>query len=40
MNAETTEYIERAWHLYEMGKIDGSELAEMLLKTTNAKEKN
>jgi hypothetical protein len=32
MNAqELTDYIDRAWHLYEMGKIDGMELAEMLL---------
>ena len=31
MNQETIDYIDKAWHLYEMGKIDGSELAEMLL---------
>jgi len=32
MNAtELSEYIDKAWHLYEMGKIDGSELAEMIL---------
>jgi hypothetical protein len=32
MNAvELSEYIDKAWHLYEIGKIDGSELAEMIL---------
>jgi hypothetical protein len=32
MNAqELTEYIDKAWHFYEIGKIDGSELAEMLI---------
>ena len=32
MNAqEITDYIDKAWHLYDMGKINGSELAEMIL---------
>ena len=28
---ELSEYIDKAWHLYEMGNIDGMELAKLLL---------